>query len=212
MILQKASYEAIKYACKAFHYSKSVPANPVGYSVFSGGEVKNEAFCGVIIFAVGANRSIASPYSLRQGQVIELVRVALNGKQESTSKAVSVALRLIKKDVPLAKLIVSYADLDRDHVGTLYQATNWFYEGLFQAGNVSGYVVRGKKIHKRTMQHEFAKKKLNQGLAEIKMFIDPKAVEVRTKGKHKYLYPLTPAMLQLCKARAKPYPKKQPAK
>ena len=35
MILKKASKKAIDYACKHFHYSKSVPVNTFGYAVFN---------------------------------------------------------------------------------------------------------------------------------------------------------------------------------
>lgn len=199
MRLEKASLKAINYACKHFHYSKSVPANPCGYNVFNdAGE-----WCGVILYAVGANRSIASPYNLRQGQVIELVRVSLNGQQESTSKAVSISLRLIKKDCPLVKLIVSYADCDQDHKGIIYQATNWYYEGLFNAGTRSAFIVKGIKRHPKSI-HSLGVK---QTLSEIRKHLDPDATDFITKGKHKYIYPIDKSMIELCKSRAKPYPK-----
>ena len=35
MRLEIASNKAIKYACLNFHYSKSVPVNTFGYSVFN---------------------------------------------------------------------------------------------------------------------------------------------------------------------------------
>jgi hypothetical protein len=121
MRLEKASNKAIKFACMNFHYAKSVPVNPVGFSVFND---KSE-WCGVILYAVGANNNIAKTYNLNQGNVIELVRMALNGKQESTSKALSISLKLIKKSLPLVKLIVSYADKDQNHSGIIYQAKEY---------------------------------------------------------------------------------------
>ena len=78
MRLEKASYKAIKYACMKFHYAKSVPVNVFGYSVFND---KNE-WCGVILYGTGANNNISKQYNLKQGNVIELVRMALNGKQQ----------------------------------------------------------------------------------------------------------------------------------
>lgn len=205
MILQKASSKAIKYACTHFHYSKSIPSNPVGYSVFNGGEVKNEAFCGVIVFSRGANRLIGSPYTLRQGQVIELTRVALNGKQESTSKAISIALRLIKKDVPLCKLVISYADCDQNHIGTIYQATNWYFTGLVQKNRLFGFMVNGKKKHKKSV-HSLG---IPQNIENVRKYLDPKAERVITRGKLKYIYPLDKSMIKLCKELSRPYPKKE---
>jgi hypothetical protein len=105
VILKKASYKAIEYACMKFHYAKSIPVNVFGYSVF-----ENDEWCGCIVYGTGANNNIANPYDLKQGQVIELVRMALNGEQSVTSKALSISLKLVKKDCPLVKLIVSYAE------------------------------------------------------------------------------------------------------
>ena len=81
MILKKASHKAIKYACLKFHYAKSVPVNVLGFSVFN----KENEWCGVVLYGIGANNNLSKAYSLPQGSVIELVRMALNGKQEICS-------------------------------------------------------------------------------------------------------------------------------
>jgi hypothetical protein len=204
MILIKASKEAIKYACTTYHYAKSVPVNVMGYSVFTGVEAKNDDFCGVILFGTVANKSIASPYGLKQGEVIELVRVALNGKQSSTSKVVGIALKLIKKDVPLCKMVVSYADCDQEHIGTIYQATNWYFTGKMNVNTVSGFIINGVKRHNKSVHGMGVK----QSLDSVRKYLDPKAEKFVTKGKLKYIYPLDKNMIQLCKSLSKEYPKK----
>ncbi len=125
MRLTVANKEAIKYACLKFHYAKSVPVNSFGYNVFN----NDDEWCGVVLFGRGANYHIAGEYGLVQGECLELVRVALNGKQEMTSQCVAAALKALKKDCPLCQLVVSYADCDQNHLGTIYQATNWIYVG-----------------------------------------------------------------------------------
>lgn len=129
MRLTKATPQAIKYACTHYHYSHSVPANPVGYNVYN----DNDEWCGVILYAVGATPNIGKPYGIPTGGVLELVRVALNGKQEHTSQAVSMSLKQLKTDVPQCRLVVSFADCDQHHLGTIYQATNWLFVGLMNA-------------------------------------------------------------------------------
>ena len=63
MTLTKATNEAIRYACKHYHYSHSVPANPVGYNVYNdAGE-----WCGCILYALGATPNIGRPYNLPVG-------------------------------------------------------------------------------------------------------------------------------------------------
>lgn len=63
MRIVKASKEAIKYACLNFHYAKSVPVNVLGYNVYNG----NEEWCGVILYALGANVNIGTQYNIPMG-------------------------------------------------------------------------------------------------------------------------------------------------
>lgn len=207
MRLEIASHKAIKYACLKFHYAKSVPVNTFGYSVFND---ENE-WCGVILYGSGANNNLATEYNLKQGNVLELVRVALNGKQESTSKALSISLKLIKNKVPLCKLILSYADKDQAHIGTIYQATNWFYVGTsMQNKTDSSWIIKGKRYHGRIISDWVKAKGGLKGLSRsqfLKKFYDENAIEFVTKGKIKYIYPLDKSLLPLCQSLAKPYPK-----
>ena len=93
MRLEKASAKAIRYAILNWHYSKSVPLVQLAYAVFNS---KNE-WCGVICYGIGATNNIGKPYGLVQGQIVELLRMALNGKQESTTKALAISLKLLSK-------------------------------------------------------------------------------------------------------------------
>lgn len=205
MRLEKATYKAIKYACLKFHYAKSVPVNTFGYSVFN----NNKEFCGVVLYGTGANNNIATQYKLKQGEVIELVRVALNGKQECTSKCLSISLRLIKKDIPLCKMIVSYADIDQNHTGIIYQATNWTYTGISMKDKKDcSYIIDGKRIHGKTISDKCKRNGFVKNVENAKIVYNAKQVtEYITKGKIKYLYPISSQMKELCKSLSKPYPK-----
>ena len=112
MRLEKASYKAVKYACLKFHYAETVPVTNISYSVFNN---KNE-WCGVICYGLGANYLLGKTYGVVSGQFLELTRMALNGKQESTSKAMAISIKLLKKHKPLVKILISYADKDSDNV------------------------------------------------------------------------------------------------
>lgn len=147
----------------------------------------------------------------QRGGVLELVRVALNGKQEYTSQAVSMALKQLKKDVPFCRLVVSYADCDQDHLGTIYQATNWIYEGLSKGDTY--FIIKGAKVHRRSIN---SKKVVIDGkrvpcpetLEMVQRFFDPDATVFRSTGKRKYLMPMDKKMRKQIEALAKPYPKK----
>ena len=206
MRLELASYKATKFACLNFHYAKSIPVNTIGFSVFN---YKNE-WCGVILYGTGANNNIAMTFDLNQGQVIELVRMALNGKQESTSKALAISLKLIKKAVPLVKLIVSYADKDQEHIGVIYQATNWFYVGTSLENKKDGsFIIDGKRIHGKSLSDKCKRFGFNKSIDNIKIvYKTNNIIEYITKGKLKYIYPLYNSVLPLCNSLKKDYPKK----
>lgn len=145
MRLRKATPQEIRYSCLNFHYAKAVPACKWSYSVFN----DSGEWCGVIVYSSGASPQIGKPYGLFQGEVLELVRVALNGKQKATSEAVSASLRMVRKDARNVKMIVSYADTEQGHLGTIYQATNWKYVGVSKGH--AYYVVKGKRLHSKTV-------------------------------------------------------------
>ncbi|MEE9408251.1 MAG: protein Mom [Polaribacter sp.] len=199
MRIEKASGKAIKYACMKFHYAKAVPQIRLGYSVFNDA---NE-WCGVVLFSNGANRYIASEFGYVQGQVVELVRVALNGKQNATSQVLAATLRQIKKDAPAVKLIVSYADRNQNHIGIIYQATNWLYLGEY--ANERGIMLNGKLIHRRSINSKYG----TSTLSWLKENVDPKAEVIKGKTKIKYVFPLNKWTKKELSKRAKPYPKKE---
>lgn len=191
MKLEKASKKAIEFACLNFHYSKVCPAQSLGYSVFND---KNE-WCGVILFGGGAGAYMGRPFGLFYGQYLELTRMALNGKQESTSKAMSIAIKLIKKSNPTVKLLISYADKGQEHIGTIYQATNWYFvEDIESSGEEVFY--KGRWSHSRTPSSKLS-------------VVEYRKLEKRKKaGKYKYIYPLHNSILPLCNRLKKEYPKK----
>lgn len=179
MKLTIASQKSKLFACKNFHYSKSLPVNTFGYNVYND---QNE-WCGVILFGLGANNNLSRQFSMVQGEVAELVRVALNGKQKSTGQCLSVAMRLIIKDYPTVKILVSYADEGQGHKGIIYQATNWIYIGdSFSESTVDPET--GKAVHSRILHSKYG---TTRGFTRVK-----------DKAKHKYIYPLYSEYLPLC--------------
>ena len=184
MRLEKASYKAIKYACLNFHYAKRVPAGlNVAYSVFN----DNDEFCGVVVYGYPASPNIVPELDLSNGKVLELRRVALNSKHGITSQALGISMKLLKKDCPSLKLLVSYSDKGQNHYGTIYQATNWYF---ISESNSSGkeFFVNGKWVHSR------------HGKGQIQR---------QLPGKRKYIYPIDKGLVTLCKSLSKPYPKKE---
>lgn len=207
MRLAVANRKAIEYACLHFHYAKRVPQNTFGINVYND---KNE-WCGVVLYGLGATLNIGRPYGLFMGECVELVRVALNGKQEHTSQVVSASLKFLKKHCPCVRLVVSYADCDQNHLGTIYQATNWVYVGTTMKDTKDGsWLIHGKRVHSRTISHWVQNRGGLKGLSReqfIHRYYDKDAVECTTKGKRKYLMPLDKRLRKKIQCLAKPYPK-----
>jgi hypothetical protein len=191
MRLEKASSKAVRFALLNFHYAKTIPSVQSSFSVFN----NNGEWCGVICYSIGANKSIGTFAKLKQGQICELVRVALNGKQGSTSKALALSIRLMSIKNPLIKMIVSYADSEQGHLGTIYKATNWYFIGVSRHIHHIE-ILTGKRMHNRVYS-ELPKSKQ-------KFFKNTIPFD-----KYKYIYPLDKNMVDLCKSLSKPYPKKE---
>lgn len=205
MKLTHANKDAIKYACLHFHYAKRLPASSIAYNVYN----DNNEWCGVIIYGRGANPNAGVKYKLCNGEYMELVRVALNGKQECTSKAVAISLRLLKKENPILKLVISYADIDQNHYGTIYQATNWVYCGESKTGGIRAYLINGKEVHTKTAKDKVYKYFKEFSIENLKKVYNTNNIsEVGTKGKRLYLMPLNKEMAKEIEKYRKPYPKK----
>lgn len=191
MIAKRANTKAIKYACTHFHYAKSVPTVQHAYNIYNG---ENE-WCGVIVFGGGANNNLSKSFGKNAGEVLELERVALNGKQEYTSQAVSIALKQLHKDDPLCQIVVSYSDHRQKHIGTIYQATNWIYLGITITSDTQ-YLYNGKWTHERTINSK-------KNRAELKKIL-PKR---ENSNKFKYIYVYDKKLRKQYLKNALPYPK-----
>lgn len=193
--LDWCSHAAAKWAVENWHYSRSMPVSKnTRIGVWEDGE-----FIGAVIFATGANMSIGSPYGLTSLEVCELVRVALKAHKAPVSRIMAIALRMLRKHCPGTRLVVSYADPTEGHVGGIYQAGGWIYNG--RSADSYEFRLNGKRLQKRAYTgfnfRDLKKKPLPAG-----------AVKVATVGKHRYLMPLDAETRARLAPRAMPYPKR----
>ena len=189
LVINWCNHDAAKYAIEHWHYSANLP---YGRKVTIGAW-EREDFIGAVVFAWGANKNIAAPYGLEQGEVVELVRVALGRHTTPTTKIVAAAIKMLKHQSPGIRLLVSYADTEQNHLGTIYQAGNWVYVGLRETS--PWHFVRG-----RWMKQRMASQILGTVVG----------TQRRPGGaKHKYLYPMDGAMRRKIADLAQPYPKRE---
>ena len=180
--------EAAK-CCRLWHYSKTIP----GGSLLSYGVVEDGQPIGAVIYGGGANSNIHKPFGLARHEVVELVRVALRGHKAPVSQIIAVTLRMLHKDCPSIRLVVSYADTAQGHHGGIYKAGGWSYLGESAS---SRPVVNGRPMHKRTMSSR-----------------SPNGYKsdhwVNEKPKHKYAMGMDAETKKMLDAMSKPYPRAQ---
>lgn len=191
------SHEAAEYACRKWHYSGCMPAG----KIVKVGVWEAEKFIGVVLFGRGANNHIGSKYGLEQTEVCELVRIALTKHAAPVSRIAAIAMRLLKKQSPGLRLIVSYADPDRGHHGGIYQAGNWLYTGASEAQRE--LVVNGEPMHKRSAGAAYgtARPEIIARMTGHDVSYGPK------QWKHCYAMPLDEDMRRRVLKMSRPYPK-----
>ncbi len=119
------SYQAAKYACTKWHYTHSLPTG----KLVKIGCWENARFIGTVLISRGSARHIGTPFDLRQDQVAELTRVALRDHVAPVSRICSIAIKMLKRQSPGLRLLISYSDPRQGHHGGIYQAMNWLCIG-----------------------------------------------------------------------------------
>lgn len=200
VVVAFCSYQAAKYAVEHWHYSRSLPTQPI----VKIGVWENGKFIGVILFGRGANKNIGRPYGLRDTEVCELTRVALTKHTAPVSQLVARAIKLLKQNSPGLRLIISFADPNEGHVGGIYQAGNWIYAGQTSPSTIyktsSGKVLHGRQVSVNGVKLQYGMLRKTPKISECE--------KITQLPKHCYLYPLDRAMRKQIAVLAKPYPKK----
>lgn len=199
--LDFCSRDAALFAVRAFHYSRAMPSG----RLVTFGAWEDERFTGSVIFGRGASSEIHSPFGLQQSEVCELCRVALGQHDAPASKIVALAVRLLRRQSPGLRLVVSYADPSHNHIGTLYQAMGWLHLGTTQRESLIR--LHGRLVHPRTVTSRYRTRSIDW----LRKHVDSAAEHVRTPPKFRYVLPLDDRMRQQLAPRVQPYPKKTDA-
>ncbi len=169
------------------HYSGRKPQITFAFGYFENNELK-----AVCTFGKPASNSLCIGICGKEysNKVFELNRLCVDGEIKiQLSKFVAWCLRQLKtKDL----IIVSYADTQMNHIGYIYQATNWLYTGITKA-RTDKYVDGNK--HSRHY-----KKEIKNGLRKYR------------SAKHRYIYFATSKSkkkiyMKKLNYQIKPYPK-----
>ena len=144
-----------------------------------------------------------------KNDILELNRlVLLDNKKNEASMLVGKSLQLL----PDKKIIVSFADTEQDHVGRIYQATNFIYTGL--SAKRKNWRIRGKEhLHGQTIA-DMVRGEEKRADALRRMYGDDFYLEERSR-KHRYIFIKGPKkyrkdVLKSLNYPIEPYPKGPP--
>jgi len=198
LVVDGCTYEAAVYAVEKWHYSRTLPHGRNNYF----GVWENDAFIGTVIYGYSISPHLGKLFNLQQTEVTELRRVALATHEAPVTQMVAGALSLLKKKEKL-KLVVSFADPNVGHVGTIYQAGNWIYDGDTNTSNK--YMDRSGRIwHSRQVSTSGVRKQYGE---QRKSVLVSECEILPQVGKHRYLYPLDKDTRKVVEKLRLPYPK-----
>lgn len=173
-----------RYAFGIYHIEE-------GHEFFSG---NTEKLIGCMTYGHPvSNRAIGSiskTIQLELDNVLELTRlVCLDGYGKNLeSYFIGKTFEWLKKNAPEVKVLISYADPEQEHTGTIYRATNWLYQGCGATKLMPDYSLKlfedGEWIHSRTVAAKFGHKAI-ESLAQR---IGHTFWRKEETSKHRYIY------------------------
>jgi len=178
------------------HYAGTWTASSNMYAVyydcgehqfFSGKELK---LIGVVLYGnpVGFRvvKSICEEFT--DDDVLELKRLWIEdgyGKNIE-SYVISQTLKMLKKDSPQSKVVISYADPGANHKGIIYRASNWLYQGN-DIGMGDAYMYRYPNTDNWLSDRAIGEQLGTNGLRGVLQKVPD--MEYRKKlRKHRYIY------------------------
>jgi len=205
-----------------YHYSKRWTKCTVALGLFyrTGKEhaffdEMEEKMVGVIIYSDPIGRLTGQSISdkIDRTEVFELTRLFIHDGYGSNIESwfISQSFNWLRKHRPEIKALISYASPVEGHSGTIYQATNWIYQGNNNRWN-DGWIFRleedGEWLHPRTIFATYGSNKVDT----LKKRITHTFWIRKELQKHRYVYILAgkrdkKKILKNLKHETLPYPK-----
>lgn len=187
------------------HYSHKWTSCRYAIGLFDGDKLIGVAVYG---FPVGRQTVKSITPNLNNSDVLELTRLWLidEAPKNSESYFLGKTFKWLRDNTDV-KVLISYSDPMQEHLGIIYQATNWLYQGN-STMLIKGYLhkINGETMHPRSVVALYGTIKVD----ELKK-IDPNYERIEMKKKHRYLYILHKKdrnkIISELKHKILPYPK-----
>lgn len=180
------------------HYSHKWSLCQIAYGIFHISDHeseffddKDEKFIGCMVFGQPVGRSAAESISdlIKVDEVLELTRlwVADGYGRNIESYCLKQAIEKLKTDMPHIRAIITYADGEQGHKGTIYQACGFYYQGNSALALMPNYSVSlvgppYKWIHSRTISATYG----SHNVDHLKKKIGHTFWRKKESSKHRY--------------------------
>ena len=177
--------------------------------------------CLIYGYPVGRSAPTSIVEGLTKNNVLELTRLYIDDGYGSNieSYAIAQSFKWFKQNDKAIKALLSYADNGQEHLGKIYQATNWIYQGLNTDMNLMpNYGISLTEnpyewMHSRTVFSKYGSHNIEHLKTVLGKLGHKKFWRAQESGKHRYIQILgkdkkeRKQMLKNMKHPAKPYPK-----
>lgn len=178
------NYETAANMVQKYHYAHRVPS--ISFAV---GMYVDSVLAGCITFnTVFANIASAICGPQYSDFVFELARLFIHdwSGRNSESWFIGESFKWLRRERPDILILLSYADTNRNHLGLVYQATNWVYTGISPSATGREYVINGKVKTRRDFRRSAGSNEIMSFTELQEIYPDIKKVE--SSEKHRYVY------------------------
>ena len=196
IVIEKAKKDIVYDMVVNKHYAKCWTAASDIYAIYyKSGEHKffNEEVHKLIGCVVYGNpvgfrvvKSICEEFT--DDDVLELKRLWIEDGYGKNIESYCIAqtLKMLKKDSPKTKVVVSYADRNEKHKGIIYRASNWLYQG-FSIGRGDAFMYRFPNTKKWLTDRAIGDKLGTNSLHGVLKKVPDMEYKVKFR-KHRYIY------------------------
>ena len=156
---------------KEKHYSRRASIFWTGFGLEEDGLI-----VGVAVYGQPSPPIQKHAFKDRDFRLYELSRVVVQSKSKNAASfLIANSLKLLE---PKPCAVISYADMEQNHCGIIYQATNWLYTGATKSHD-KAYMVDGKRTHPMTLR--------DKGITDPTRWAKENGIEmVKPMDKHRY--------------------------
>jgi len=186
--IEHSTYHTVKPFIEKWHYSHSTKGLHISYcfGLFREGKFGLDKMIGAMIYGVPSSMEgqKTDKYGNESGKILELNRMCCIDDTLTNTESYFVAgtLKWLERNTDY-QVVVSYADPEYGHGGTIYKASNFIHYDM--TGTDKILMVDGKKYHRRSIR------KVSPYAETIRQRLEDKDPDVywkKTCEKHIYIY------------------------